>query len=158
MAIVMAATYPDVYAAAGVHSGLPYGAARDAPSAFALMRGAGPPSRSDAALRVPLIVFHGDQDGTVNVSNAGRIRHQRLCVDRPLPAADGVRRTRGQVPGGHPYTRTTYADETEVLLEQWIVHGAGHAWFGGTTGCSYTDPLGPDASAEMVRFFDEHIR
>lgn len=158
MAIVMAATYPDVYAAAGVHSGLPYGAARDVPSAFALMRGAGSPSPSDATLRVPLIVFHGDQDAIVDVSNTGHIRHQRLGVDRPLHAPDGVNLTRGQVPGGHFYSRTTYADETKVLLEQWIVHGAGHAWFGGTPGCSYTDPLGPDASAEIVRFFEEHSR
>ena len=158
MAIVMAATSPDLYAAAGVHSGLPYGAAHDLPSAFALMRGGSPPPRQDAPLRIPLIVFHGDHDEIVNVINAGHIRRQRLGVDRALTAADGVRLTHGHVPGGHAYTRTTYADETGALLEQWIVHGAGHAWFGGTAGCSYTDPLGPAASAEMVRFFSEHSR
>ena len=92
------------------------------------------------------------------MSNAGHIRHQRLGIDRPARKADGVNLTRGQVPGGHSYTQTTYSDETKVLLEQWIVHGAGHAWFGGTTGCSYTDPRGPDASTEMVRFFEKHSR
>jgi poly(3-hydroxybutyrate) depolymerase len=66
--------------------------------------------------------------------------------------------THGQVPAGHAYTRTTYSDDAEVLLEQWIVHGAGHAWFGGIAGCSYTDPRGPDAGAETVRFFSEHVR
>ena len=66
--------------------------------------------------------------------------------------------THGQVPGGHAYTQTTYSNADDVLLEQWIVHGAGHAWFGGNAGCSYTDPLGPDASAEMVRFFAERRR
>jgi poly(hydroxyalkanoate) depolymerase family esterase len=158
MATVMAATYPQLYVAAGVHSGLPYGSAHDVPSAFALMRGANPPSGQDAALRIPLIVFHGDHDEIVNVVNASRIRQQRLGGDEALVAADGQPVTRGQVPGGHAFTRTTYSDETHVLLEQWIVHGAGHAWFGGTAGCSYTDPLGPDASAEMVRFFAEHSR
>lgn len=158
MATVMAATYSDLYVAAGVHSGLPYGTAYDVPSAFALMRGANLPSRQDVALGIPLIVFHGDHDETVNVFNASHIRQQRLGVDGALTAADGVRVTHGRVPGGHAYTRTTYSDEAEVLLEQWIVHGAGHAWFGGTTGCSYTDPLGPDASAEMVRYFEEHCR
>jgi poly(hydroxyalkanoate) depolymerase family esterase len=158
MAIVMAATYPDLYAAAGVHSGLPYGAARDFASAFALMAGASPPSRQSALLTTPLIVFHGDKDDTVNVSNAEHIRQQRLGANGVLRDDDNVRETQGQVPGGHAYTQTTYLDDGKVVLEQWIVHGAGHAWFGGTTSDSYTDPLGPDASAEMVRFFFEHSR
>jgi poly(hydroxyalkanoate) depolymerase family esterase len=158
MAMVMSSTYPDLYAAAGIHSGLPYGAACDVPSAFALMGGASRPSRRYTPITLPLIIFHGDDDEIVNVANAGYIREQRLGVDGALTAADGVNVMRGRVSGGHAYTRTTYADETEVLLEQWIVHGAGHTWFGGTTGCSYTDPLGPDSSAEIVRFFDEHSR
>ena len=158
MATVMAATYPQLYAAAGVHSGLPYGVAHDVPSAFALMRGGSPTSRQDPALQIPLIVFHGDHDEIVNVINASNIRQQRLGIDGTLTAADGVRVTHGQVPGGHAYTQTTYSNADDVLLEQWIVHGAGHAWFGGNAGCSYTDPLGPDASAEMVRFFAERRR
>ena len=158
MATVMAATYPELYAAAGVHSGLPYGAAHDVPSAFALMRGGNPPTRHDLALRIPLITFHGDHDEIVNVVNASHIRQQRLGVHQALTATDGQRVTQGQVRGGHAYTRTTYSEEANVLLEQWIVHGAGHAWSGGTPGCSYTDPRGPDASAEMVRFFSERRR
>jgi poly(hydroxyalkanoate) depolymerase family esterase len=157
MAIVMAATHPHLYAAAGVNSGLPYGAAHDVPSAFALMRGANSALAQDA-LKIPLIVFHGDHDEIVNVVNASHIRQQRLGVQGALTAADGPTVTHGQVPGGRAYTRTIYSDETRVLLEQWIVHRAGHAWFGGTAGCSYTDPLGPDASAEMVRFFSERAR
>jgi poly(hydroxyalkanoate) depolymerase family esterase len=153
MATVMAATYPDLYAAAGVHSGLPYGAAYDVQSAFALMRGENLPSRQDSALRIPLIVFHGDRDQIVNVVNAGHIRQQRLGADPVATAGEGVTATRGQVSGGRSYARTIYAADAEVLLELWIVHGAGHAWFGGTSGRSYTDPSGPDASAEMVRFF-----
>jgi poly(hydroxyalkanoate) depolymerase family esterase len=151
MATVMAATYPDLYAAAGVHSGLPYGAAYDVQSAFALMRGESLSSRQDSALRIPLIVFHGDRDQTVNVVNASHILQQRLGADHV--AGEGVTATRGQVPGGRSYARTIYAADAKVLLELWIVHGAGHAWFGGTSGRSYTDPSGPDASAEMVRFF-----
>jgi poly(hydroxyalkanoate) depolymerase family esterase len=157
MATVMAATYPDLYAAAGVHSGLPYGVARDVPSAFALMRGENPPVRRDAGLRIPLIVFHGDRDQIVDVVNASHIRQQRLGVDRAL-TADDMTVTQGRVPQGHAYQRTTYSANAEVVLEQWIVHGAGHAWFGGTSGYSYTDASGPDASAEMVRFFSEHGR
>jgi poly(hydroxyalkanoate) depolymerase family esterase len=158
MAIVMAATYPHLYAAASVHSGLPYCAAHDVPSAFALMRGASLKSHQDTAVRIPLIVFHGDHDEIVNVVNASHIRQQRLGVAGALTARDCVRVTHGQVPAGHAYTRTTYSDDAEVLLEQWIVHGAGHAWFGGIAGCSYTDPRGPDAGAETVRFFSEHVR
>jgi poly(hydroxyalkanoate) depolymerase family esterase len=157
MATVMAATHPELYAAAGVHSGLPYGAAYDVQSAFALMRGENRPSRQDTALQIPLVIFHGDQDQIVNVINASHIRKQRLGVDQAT-AANGATTVQGRVAGGHAYTRTTYSDEKDVLLEQWIVHGAGHAWFGGTAGSSYTDPKGPDASAEMVRFFSQHRR
>jgi poly(hydroxyalkanoate) depolymerase family esterase len=153
MATVMAATYPDLYAAGGIHSGLPYGAAYDVQSAFALMRGENPPSQQDSALRIPLIVFHGDRDQIVNVVNASRISKQRLGAGPTATAGNGVTATQGQVPGGRSYTRTTYAADADVLLELWIVHGAGHAWFGGTKGSSYTDPLAPDASAEIVRFF-----
>ena len=65
----------------------------------------------------------------------------------------------GQVPQGHAYTRTVYKSANgETLIEQWIVHHAGHAWSGGNTNGSYTDPRGPDASAEMIRFFGEHPR
>jgi poly(hydroxyalkanoate) depolymerase family esterase len=156
MATVMAATYPDLYAAAGVHSGLPYGTAHDVASAFALMRGENLPAQKDAALRIPLIVFHGDHDQIVDVVNASRIRQQRLGVADALTRAEDVTVTPGQVAGGHGYTRTSYGDQAQVLFEQWIVHGAGHAWFGGTAGCSYTDPRGPNASAEMVRFFAAH--
>jgi poly(hydroxyalkanoate) depolymerase family esterase len=157
MAVVMAATYPQLYAAAGVHSGLPYGSAHDVPSAFALMRGTSPSSRG-AVLRLPLIVFHGDHDEIVNVVNASHIRQQRVGISGALTAVGGVQVTDGAVPGGHRYTQTTYSDDDGGLLEQWIVHGAGHAWSGGTPGCSYTDPLGPDASAEMVRFFSAYGR
>jgi poly(hydroxyalkanoate) depolymerase family esterase len=153
MATVMATTYPDLYAAAGVHSGLPYGAAYDVQSAFALMRGENLPSQQTSALRMPLIVFHGDRDQIVNVVNASRISRQRLGAGPTATAGNGVTARQGQVPGGRSYTRTIYAADADVLLELWIVHGAGHAWFGGTKGCSYTDPSGPDASAEMVRFF-----
>jgi poly(hydroxyalkanoate) depolymerase family esterase len=156
MAMVMAATYPGLYAAAGVHSGLPYAAAHDVPSAFALMRGASPPSQQDAVLKIPLIVFHGDHDEIVNVVNANHIRRQRLGIDGALIPADSPSVAHGQMPNGHAYTQTTYSNEGRVLLEQWIVHGAGHAWFGGTPGCSYTDPQGPDASVEILRFFSEH--
>ncbi|MGR9109096.1 MAG: esterase, partial [Gammaproteobacteria bacterium] len=64
---------------------------------------------------------------------------------------------RGQVPNGHDYSRTIHCDsDGQIILEQWLIHGAGHAWSGGSPNGSYTDPQGPDAGREMIRFFYEH--
>ncbi len=155
-ALAMALLHPELYAAAGVHSGLPFGAAQDMPSAFAAMRqGNAPGSAHRAARTVPTILFHGSQDGTVHPRNASRIIEQL----RQHSDAGAASTERGTVPGGHDFSRTVHVDRQGLPLhEQWTVHGAGHAWFGGSPSGSHTDPRGPDASAEMIRFFLEHPR
>ena len=158
MAAVMGAAYPDLYAAVGIHSGLPVGSAHDLPSAFAAMRGAPPASPAGTAAgsaprALPAIVFHGDRDATVHPRNGEQVVSQ--CVERNSELID-IMVQQGQVPGGHAYTRRVHRDaEGRVVLERWEVHGAGHAWFGGSTRGSYTDPKGPDAAREMMRFFCE---
>lgn len=167
MAAVLASTYPDVYAAIGVHSGLPFGVAHDLSSAFAAMKqGAGksipgmPPARMDP---VPAIVFHGDRDMTVNPCNGAAIIEQCMGTAASLSDAEShaTRATveRGSVPGGRSYTRTILTNTAgSVVAEQWLVHGGGHAWFGGDVSGSYTDPSGPDASEHMLRFFSACAR
>ena len=159
MAAVMAAVYPDLYAAVGVHSGLPYAAAGDVASAFAAMKQGPSHAARSPARPLPLIVFHGDRDAIVADANAAGPIEDVLAAASPgrrpgtLPAAV----TRGQVPGGHAYTRTCYQDPAgAALAERWTIHHSGHAWSGGVPRGSYTDPRGPDASAEFIRFFDEH--
>jgi poly(hydroxyalkanoate) depolymerase family esterase len=159
MAAVMAAVYPDLFAAAGVHSGLPYAAAGDVASAFAAMKqGPSRPPRPPGRPR-PLIVFHGDRDATVAPANAAGLIESALAAASPdrRPGTPPAAVTTGQVPGGHAYTRTCHQDPAgTVLAERWIIHQGGHAWSGGTPHGSYTDPRGPDATAELIRFFDEH--
>lgn len=151
-AAIMAATYPDVFAAAGVHSGLACGAARDLPSALAAMNGAGEARGAATRSKVPMIVFHGDGDRTVHPVNGERVIAQAGSGMRLAKAV-----THGETPGGRPYTRTVQSDGAgREMLEQWVVHGGGHAWSGGSPNGSYTDPRGPDASREMVRFFLTH--
>jgi poly(3-hydroxybutyrate) depolymerase len=103
---------------------------------------------------VPLIVFHGDGDPTVAHVNA------ECLVKAALPDPRDRHRfvtTNERVPGGHAYTRRVYADrDGRPFVEQWTVHHAAHAWSGGSLQGTYTDPQGPDASTEIVRFFALH--
>jgi poly(hydroxyalkanoate) depolymerase family esterase len=162
MAAVLASTHPDVFAAIGVHSGLPIGLASDVPSAFAAMRkGAG--GRRQAKPKtgvdpVPAIVFHGDGDTTVNPRNGDGVIDQSLGNRDPSDsiANDASTIERGTAAGGRSYTRTLHRlADGRVAAEHWVVHGAAHAWAGGDAAGSYTDPTGPDASAQMLRFFGD---
>jgi poly(hydroxyalkanoate) depolymerase family esterase len=149
-----AATYNDLYAAIGIHSGLACGVATDLPSALVAMRqgGSGHKAISDDRPPVPTIVFHGDRDTTVHPNNGDQILEQSVKTMRARKKVN-----RGQVPGGHAYTRTILSDASgRTMLEHWNIHGAGHAWSGGSPAGSYTDPRGPDATREMLRFFLEH--
>lgn len=168
MALVLGETYPDLFAGVGVHSGLPYGSAHDIASAMAAMKGGrsgmpglkgaqGGPGRArrKAVQAVPIIVFHGDRDHTVQQTNAETIvRHAGEA--HAGEAGDDARVTTqaGVAPGGRRFSRVIHTDaEGRTRIESWTLHGAGHAWSGGHASGSYTDGAGPDASAEMVRFF-----
>jgi poly(hydroxyalkanoate) depolymerase family esterase len=170
MAAIMAATYPELYAAVGIHSGLAHAAAHDLVSALKAMR-IGPAPRDEAPASgerrvVPTIVFHGDLDETVHPDNGDQVIAQTRPAAGPGAAESAEAETdgpgavvveRGAVAQGHAYTRTIHRDARGCCdAEHWLVHGAAHAWSGGQPGGSYTDPLGPDASAEMLRFFLEH--
>jgi poly(hydroxyalkanoate) depolymerase family esterase len=155
-AAVMGMTYPDLYAAVGVHSGLACGVASDLPSAFAAMRqGNGGISAVEQRERItPTIVFHGDCDTTVHPRNGDHVIAQSKITTSMQTEVH-----HGRVPGGHSYTRTLYTDVGgPAILERWDIHGAGHAWSGGSLSGSYTDPRGPDATREMLRFFLDHPR
>lgn len=165
MAVILGTTYPDTYAAIGAHSGLPYGAAHSMASAFGAMKGSPSPGfsgmphrpgstagRTQATRGVPTIVFHGDSDHTVDARNGAAIVEQakrNYSDETDLQAS-----VRQGTAGGRKYSHTVYADAAnQPVVEQWLVHGAGHAWSGGSPNGSFTDHGGPDASAEMIRFF-----
>jgi poly(hydroxyalkanoate) depolymerase family esterase len=157
MAVILGATYPDVFAAVGSHSGLPYRAAHDVPSAFAVMSGSHVTRdpmedlSTGMASFAPLIAFQGDRDRTVAPSNAEALVSRVIREAAALSPEGRVSRGEGI---GRSYTRTAYTTaQGDPLVEFWQIHGAGHAWSGGSPAGSYTDPQGPDASAEMVRFF-----
>jgi poly(hydroxyalkanoate) depolymerase family esterase len=154
-AAIMGETYNDLYAAIGVHSGLACGAATDLPSALMAMRQGGGSNDSVISANrqpVPTIVFHGDRDTTVHPTNGSQILEQSMRTTKTQKSVH-----RGQVPGGRAYTRTVHTDATgRRIFEHWNIHGGGHAWSGGSPAGSYTDPGGPNATSEMLRFFLEH--
>jgi len=169
MAVVLGETYPELFAGVGAHSGLPYGSAHDLPSALVAMKGgrsakpglknvfgaSGSPRRR-AVQAVPVIVFHGDRDHTVQQTNGSHIVQQARDAHGAEAGDAGlhVSTHAGVASGGRRFSRTVHADtEGQARIESWTLHGAGHAWSGGHASGSYTDGTGPDASAEMVRFF-----
>lgn len=154
MAAVMGATYPDLYAAIGVHSGVPYAAATDMVSGMTVMQGGGtPPANADLQGR-PIIVFHGDRDTTVHPRNSDHLMTQSIPAQAPAQV------NKGQAGGaGYAYTQRVHeGPDGAVVAEQWLVHGAGHAWSGGNRRGRFTDERGPDASQEMMRFFSAQAR
>lgn len=154
MAAVLAVAYPDIYAAVGVHSGLPAGAASNVAQALLVMKsGYSGFMQSSVAnlppITIPTIVFHGDEDKTVHPRNG-----DKLIATVQGQTRDSVQIEHGAAIHGRGYTRSRrYTEQGVTVSEHWLVRGAGHAWSGGRAAGSYTDPQGPDATVEMLRFF-----
>ncbi len=159
MAAVMGSAYPELFAAVGVHSGLPTGAATNVAEALAVMKRGTPRVASSARAplatsTLPTIVFHGSKDQVVHPKNGEHIINGLLAEN-----ARGGTLEQGISASGTRYKRAVHRDASgEVIAEHWLLQEAGHAWSGGSPAGSYTDPKGPDASAEMLRFFLQHRR
>jgi poly(hydroxyalkanoate) depolymerase family esterase len=170
MAAVMAATYPDLFAGAGLHSGLVFSAATSVSSAFNVMRrGVADPissgrdaysSMAEFAGVMPTVIVHGSADRTVSPINGEQVARQWLETNRlagrgsfrPDPNQPSRQRS-DRVADGYPYTVRGWDDGTRPVVEYWQVDGLGHAWSGGSLAGSFTDPKGPDAAAAMWQFF-----
>ncbi|HWE10686.1 MAG TPA: PHB depolymerase family esterase [Solirubrobacteraceae bacterium] len=165
MSSVMAATYPDIYAAAGIGSGCEYAAS----ATCAGSKSADPTQAAQSAYSamgsyarvMPVILFEGDQDTTVPPVNAQQAVQQWQSTDglvskSSMPAA-AMNVTNGTAPGGQTYTISHYGDgQGHEIIQSWLVHGMGHAWSGGSSSEQYADPSGPDETAAMYAFFTAH--
>jgi poly(3-hydroxybutyrate) depolymerase len=168
MAVILGATYPDVFAAIGVHSGLEYEAGTDETSALTASASGGPnpTTQGDLAFTamgaqarpVPVIVFHGSDDQVVVPTNATQIISQWTETDTRAGATVGAGVASMGTGGGATFTHTTYANGSsgKSLLELYLVNGMGHAWSGGSSAGSYTDPDAPPASSIIWQFFAGH--
>ncbi len=153
MAAIMAATYSDLYAAVGIHSGMPYGSAQNFLAAIAAMKDGAAGGSKLPAKSIPLIVFHGDSDLMVNSRNAEQLVSQWLG-DSSSGRTEDTSTARAAEGNGRAFTRTRHHDGAgRVVAENWLVHDSGHAWSGGGSAGSFAESAGPDASREMVRFF-----
>lgn len=151
MASILAREFPQLFAAVGMHSGLVAGSAHDMVSALGAMQGRASTVKADTSSRssLPLITFHGDRDTTVVNANA----------DSAVAAHTGDLQSTQRGRQGREYTRRCYGtDVSAITIEQWTIHGGGHAWSGGDARGSHTDAAGPDASSEMMRFLLSHSR
>ena len=171
MAAILAATYPDLFAAVAVHSGLAYGSARNVNAAFAAMANGAPDADHDGAAMhaamgararpVPSIVVHGSADHTVAPINGEQVLRQSMAANRladprrcDFDPARPSATEQLQAPGGLKYTQSRWLDVRGTLMhEAIVVEGLGHAWSGGTSGGSFTDPRGPSATEAIWRFF-----
>ncbi|MED4020775.1 PHB depolymerase family esterase [Priestia aryabhattai] len=175
MSVIMGATYPDIFAAISVGAGLEYKAATSVTGAYTAMSSGGPnpiqqgdlaySSMGEHKRVVPVILFHGTADYTVAPINAHQILSQWAQTnDR---ASDGLDNNNiddtadqtlpGTVSGGRSYTQYIYKDTAgKTVMEKYMIEGMGHAWSGGSTSGSYTDPKGPNATKLSWNFFKNH--
>jgi poly(hydroxyalkanoate) depolymerase family esterase len=170
LAVTLAAHYPELFAAAGVHSALALGSASGIPDALVAMR-SGPAADAGTVEQVleavgergpivPLILFHGAADAVVADANADRLEMQWTGAAERLAGGGqaAVRREEKRQAGGYAAVRRVTTVSGRTVVESWRVRQLGHAWSGGSGDGSYTDPAGPDASAELVRFLLAHSR
>jgi poly(hydroxyalkanoate) depolymerase family esterase len=151
-AAILALAYPDLYAAVGIHSGLASGSAGSVAQAYSAMHRGALFGLRQATQPVPTIVFHGDRDRTVaHINGDQAIAQARPDVELVTSVIEGCSNS------GMAYTQTVLTQpDGRWTSEHWVLHGAGHAWAGGDPAGSHTDPAGPDASREMLRFFQSH--
>ncbi|MFB6243646.1 MAG: PHB depolymerase family esterase, partial [Halobaculum sp.] len=166
------ASYADVYAAGGVHSGLEYDAADTATGATYAMSFGGPnpydqgEQAYDAMVdygivdRVPTVVFHGTADGTVDDVNGDQVRTQAVETNDNVDGADDESIDTDpedrvyDSTGGYDYRRDRYVgSQGRVNVEYWLIEGMDHAWAGGTPDGSFVAPDAPDATGAMWEFF-----
>jgi poly(hydroxyalkanoate) depolymerase family esterase len=174
MTVILGATYPDLFTAIGVHSGLEYAAATNGADALLAMTSGGPNPMTQGQLAyqamglyarvVPTVVFHGTYDYIVNPVNGDEVIRQWMETDYlasgkrynasfHLPTSQQFK----SVPGGYSYSVWTWSDSNgNAIQEYWSVYGMGHAWSGGSPNEMFSDPLGPDASLAMYTFFMKH--
>jgi len=157
MSAILGAEYPELFAAVGVHSGLAAGCAKDMMSGLNAMK---KPGRARALSQsVPIIVFHGDGDHLVNAGNGDAVLQQYVAVHAKAQSAPLQVKSEIHAKAQRRSTQTVWCNQAgRAVAEHWVVHGAGHAWSGGNAGGSHTDPAGPSASGEMLRFFLQQKR
>ncbi len=174
MAAILGATYPDLFAAIGIHSGVAYQAATSVHAGLRAMQfgGTHPEEHGQAAYEamgararvVPTIVFQGTSDYIVAPGNGEQVVQQWMQTNRLASRGsynpDYTKPDRlitGQALRGRSYTVQVWNDaEGREVQSYWKIADMGHAWSGGSYSGSYSDPKGPDASLALYQFCMAH--
>ncbi len=169
---MLAAAYPDLYAAIGIHSGAAYDGGQigclgpSSPSDTVTMARRALAAMGPRARVMPVIIVHGDSDPQVPYRCGQQALAQWLSTDEMIQRrrrrkllVHSPSITRATVPGGHAYTVASYSDGAGCLTAQlWTVHGMGHFWSGGSSAAAsarFSDPAGPSAAQAAWTFFSD---
>jgi poly(hydroxyalkanoate) depolymerase family esterase len=185
MSVILAATYPDVFAAAASLAGCSYRTCGDGSGQLTY------DAMGAHARLVPLLVENGTadvlnpavqsealvqswlgladlaDDGSADASFSRQPASTATTTPSGTPNPGGgdacVHNNSFLCLGGalglsdYPVTTSRWVDaQGKDVIELWLVHGMAHAHPHAAGDGSYTDPLGPDITRESYRFFLQH--
>jgi poly(hydroxyalkanoate) depolymerase family esterase len=175
MTSIMAAAYPDLYAAVAINAGGAYAdpeclVGNPVTTPVEVSAQLAYDEMGSRARVVPRLVTGGDADQGIAPPCADKalaqgLRTNNLVIsgsqDGPIPLRPSSVREEPK-PGGYASTVSTYRDPAGCIVgERWLIHGMNHFWPGGSSDpklADFTDPKGPNGAEISWRFLARYTK